>query len=76
MAMTESPYLSTTAAASYLGADADGKPLVSPKTLEAWRVRGNGPAFCKAGRRVLYRRSDLDAWVAATARRSTSQNVA
>ncbi len=74
--MEDSPYLSTTGAARYLGVDENGAPLVSPKTLEAWRVKGTGPEFCKIGRRVVYRREALDAWATATARRSTSQVVA
>lgn len=36
---------------------------VSVLTLKAWRYRGEGPAFIKAGRRVLYRRSDVDRWL-------------
>ena len=36
---------------------------ISPRTLERYRVAGNGPRFCKAGRRVIYRRDILDDWV-------------
>lgn len=36
---------------------------VSPDTLYQWRHRGYGPRSTKAGRRVLYRRSDVDAWL-------------
>jgi hypothetical protein len=36
-------------------------------TLAKMRCMGGGPAFVKAGRRVLYRRSDIMAWL--TARR-------
>jgi predicted DNA-binding transcriptional regulator AlpA len=35
---------------------------LSPRTLERHRVAGTGPNFVRAGRRVLYRRSSLDAW--------------
>lgn len=35
---------------------------LSPRTLEKMRVLGSGPRFRKHGRRVLYARSDLDAW--------------
>lgn len=47
-------------------------PTGSQRTLEGWRLRGGGPAFIKAGSRVVYRRADLDAWLAANRRLSTS----
>lgn len=28
--------------------------LISPKTLERWRMQGTGPAYYKIGGRVLY----------------------
>ena len=45
-------YLSATDAAEYLG--------VSPATLAKWRVSGGGPQYIKLGRRVRYKRSELD----------------
>ena len=45
---------------------------VSERTLERWRVEGAGPAFVKAGRRVLYQSSDIEAWLAESRRHSTS----
>lgn len=48
----------------------------SPRgTLAYWRHRGIGPRWAKLGRRVVYRRSDVEAWIneqfeAADARRS------
>ena len=45
---------------------------VSPRTLERWRVEGGGPAFVKAGRRVLYRTTDVESWLAGSVRQSTS----
>ena len=33
--------------------------------LEAWRLRGVGPAYVRVGGLRRYRRGDLDAWVAA-----------
>ncbi len=38
---------------------------VSPRTLQAWRSRKVGPAFCAAGRAIRYRRRDLLAWIEA-----------
>lgn len=32
-------------------------------TLAYWRHRGEGPRYAKVGRRVLYRRSDVLAWL-------------
>jgi hypothetical protein len=49
---------------------------LSPRTLERNRTSGDGPAFVKAGRRVLYRPADLDAWIAARVRTSTSDTGA
>jgi len=52
-------------AAEYLG--------LSASTLAKMRLRGDGPPFLKAGRRiVLYDRSDLEAWLDTRRRHSTS----
>ncbi len=50
---------------------------VSPRTLEAWRLRGGGPRYvCLTNRRtVRYRKSDIDAFIAARLRISTSDNM-
>jgi predicted DNA-binding transcriptional regulator AlpA len=56
--------------------DTAGASLVtglSVSTLEKLRVYGTGPAFYKLGRRVVYRRSDLESWMAACKRNSTSE---
>jgi len=58
-------HLTTKQAADYLG--------VSPRTLEMWRHRGTGPAYYKVGRsRVVYSREELDAFLRAGRRTSTS----
>ena len=44
----------------------------SERTLERWRVEGTGPAFVKAGRKVLYYPQDVEDWLLATRRLSTS----
>jgi hypothetical protein len=50
---------------------------LKPRTLEALRVEGTGPRYYKIGpgkrARVVYTRSDLEAWVAQFAYRSTSE---
>ena len=45
---------------------------VKVKTLQAWRVRGDGPNYIKLGRCVRYRLSDLEEFAASHTRRSTS----
>lgn len=32
-------------------------------TLAVWRCYGKGPAYCKIGGRVRYRRADVEAWL-------------
>lgn len=38
---------------------------ITPRTLYGWRYRGVGPKFLKLGGKVLYRPTDLDAWISA-----------
>jgi predicted DNA-binding transcriptional regulator AlpA len=47
--------LRTAEAARYVG--------LSPRTLEALRLRGSGPSFAKLGRAVVYDTEDLDLWL-------------
>jgi Helix-turn-helix domain len=60
-----SQLLDTIQAAAYLG-------NIKPNTLEGWRVHGIGPRFIKVQRLVRYRISDLDSYLAAQTRCSTS----
>lgn len=46
---------------------------LSPRTLEKWRLTGDGPTYYKLGRKVAYREQDLEAWVESRRRSSTSQ---
>lgn len=59
-------YLSTTLAASFLG--------LSPRTLDRYRVTGEGPEFYRFGSRIRYRLEDLESWAAARRMRSTSDD--
>ncbi len=43
----------------------------STRTLQYWRHVGGGPRYLKAGRRVLYRGRDLEAFVECNLRTST-----
>ena len=59
--------LDTFQAAEFLG--------LSASTMAKLRCAGNGPAFYKvgvSGKRVLYRRADLETWLLAQRRTSTS----
>lgn len=62
--MTDTLYMSGREAAAFLG--------LSPRTLDRYRVNGDGPAFHKFGNRVRYARADLEAWASARRRTSTS----
>ena len=65
--MNEPPYrVRTTDAAAYCG--------LSRRTLEKLRLTGGGPGFLKIGRAVVYSTDDLDAWLSAHRRRTTSDN--
>ena len=64
MQATEHHKLSSPEAAQYLG--------ISPNTLPKWRVFGGGPVYRKLGRRVVYDTRDLDKWLDAHRRSSTS----
>ena len=58
--------LDTKQAAEYLGG-------IKPNTLEIQRVQGTGVQYIKIGRLVRYRIEDLDAYLIAHIRTSTSQ---
>ena len=63
-AVTHDEWLNTIQAAQYL--------KVSKQWLEKLRCEGGGAKFSLLGRRVVYRRSDLDAWALKRVRTSTS----
>ena len=47
----------------------------SPAVLANMAYRGVGPTYVKAGRRVLYRRSDLEAWLRANTIEPTARQT-
>ncbi len=62
-----SPKLRPPAAAEYLG--------LSASTLAKMRLRGDGPIYSKAGPRVVdYDLADLESWLTARKRSSTSDD--
>jgi hypothetical protein len=46
---------------------------IKKQTLAVWRLKGSGPAYIKAGYRVLYSLDEINAWLAARTRTSTSE---
>jgi predicted DNA-binding transcriptional regulator AlpA len=63
-ALTPSRILREGDAAAYLG--------LSVKTLQKWRLTGQGPEFIKQGRCVRYALQALEAWLDRCRRKSTS----
>ena len=53
---TATPLLSLNEAAAVMG--------IAPGTLRTWRTKGVGPVGFKVGRRVMYRREAVEAWLA------------
>jgi excisionase family DNA binding protein len=49
---------------------------LSASSLNRWRVSGGGPRYVKLGGKVLYDVRDLDQWIEAHKRRSTSERAA
>ncbi len=45
---------------------------VKPGTLEVWRCQGKGPRFIKSGGRVVYRLSEINAYLDSRTRKSTA----
>ena len=62
------PCMRTPEAAKYVS--------LAESTLTKMRLTADGPPFVKLGpRAVAYRKADLDAWIAARVRRSTSDKL-
>ena len=68
MNITSPAAMRPNAAAAYLA--------LSSQRLAKLRLYGGGPTFIKAGRSILYRREDLDSWLASLSRLSTSDSGA
>jgi excisionase family DNA binding protein len=52
----ESPFMTSDETAGYL--------RIPTETLRYWGWKGDGPRSVRVGRRRLYRRSDVEAWIA------------
>jgi len=44
---------------------------VSPRTLDRWHAAGSGPPRAKAGKKVLYRKTAIKAWLRAKENHAT-----
>ena len=66
MTVNETEYLTAREAAAHLG--------LSTRTLDRYRVTGEGPVFLRFGGGVRYLREDLDEWARTRRRRSTSDD--
>ena len=64
----------TTIPTVLLASDAARVLSLSQSTLAKLRLTGKGPAYCKLGRRVVYRLEDLTAWLEKNRRLSTSES--
>jgi excisionase family DNA binding protein len=49
---------------------------VSVRTLQKWRLQGNGPRFLKLGYAVRYEEKDLESFIERARRSSTSDEPA
>jgi predicted DNA-binding transcriptional regulator AlpA len=68
MTIANHQMLRAPAAAAYIG--------LSASTLAKMRLRGDGPAYAKAGPRiVVYDLRDLDEWIRSRRRHSTSEVI-
>jgi predicted DNA-binding transcriptional regulator AlpA len=59
------PFLHSTNDADRLLTEVQAAEILnlSVRTLQAWRLRGAGPSFVRAGRAIRYRHRDLLAWM-------------
>ena len=46
---------------------------ISPRTLQDWRLSGNGPRFHKLGRLVRYGISEIDSWLVQNQHQNTTE---
>lgn len=71
--------------ATFNASNNDSARFFTPAELEAvyripvataakWRWNGSGPAFIKMGAKVIYRQSDVEAWIASNVRTCTPAN--
>jgi len=64
--MSENELLTTEQLAELLG--------LRTNTIGGWRLKGQGPRFCKLGRSVRYRREDVEEWIKENIHQNTCQS--
>jgi Helix-turn-helix domain len=52
--------------------EAAAELMVTERTIDRWRRLREGPPITRLGRRILYRRSSLQAWLRARERQGTA----
>ncbi len=63
----------TTTASKLLDTNQLAEQLLNKSnTIEDWRIKGVGPRYIKIGRLVRYRLEDVELWLEAQTRNSTS----
>lgn len=63
----------TTTASKLLDTNQLAEQLLNKSnTIEGWRIKGVGPRYIKIGRLVRYRLEDVELWLEAQTRNSTS----
>jgi predicted DNA-binding transcriptional regulator AlpA len=62
--MSQTIYLNQSESAMFL--------RISERTLERWRIEGQGPRFRRFGRRIVYAKTDLETWADDRCYQSTS----
>ena len=63
----------TTTASKLLDTNQLAEQLLNKlNTIEDWRIKGVGPRYIKIGRLVRYRLEDVELWLEAQTRNSTS----
>ena len=63
----------TTTASKLLDTNQLAEQLLNKSnTIEGWRIKGVGPRYIKIGRLVRYRPEDVELWLEAQTRNSTS----
>ena len=72
MLIVQSNYRTTTASKLLDTNQLAEQLLNKSNTIEGWRIKGVGPRYIKIGRLVRYRLEDVELWLEAQTRNSTS----
>jgi len=70
----EQPLHATPVKWSLTPEDVEAEYSISARTLEVWRASAKGPPYIKPGKRVLYLRDDIEAFLRANAIKTTGKS--